>query len=204
MILPFETYQPIWKEQFEIIKFDLEILLRSVQVSIEHIGSTSIEGLSAKPIIDIIIGLENEYDLDHIPPLLQGNNYVYYEKYNEDMPYRRFFVLLKKSYEELELPFCIKQGEEIPIKLHDHHLRKAHIHIVAVKSKHWLRHIAFREYLRTFPSIKQKYQELKEELVQRQWKDGNEYNEGKDTFLKKTEKFAVEWYLNKCNQEKRN
>ncbi|NGM90403.1 GrpB family protein, partial [Parapusillimonas sp. SGNA-6] len=56
MLLPFEVYNPIWKDQFEIIKQGLNEILSDLRVSIEHIGSTSVEGLSAKPIIDIMVG----------------------------------------------------------------------------------------------------------------------------------------------------
>lgn len=75
-----------------------------VDTDIQHIGSTSVEGLSAKPVIDIMIGVNSEKDLDKIPPLLAGRQYVYYEKYNEDMPYRRFFVKLKAKPSEWSFP----------------------------------------------------------------------------------------------------
>lgn len=193
MILPFETYNPDWKKQFNTIKEHLAALLSPSNAVIEHIGSTSVEGLSAKPVIDILIGLPNENDLDLVPSLLQGENYVYYEKYNEEMPYRRFFVLLKQSPEELGLPSRIRKDDEIPAKLHDHSFRIAHIHVIPVQSEHWLRHIAFRDYLRTHPDVKQEYQALKEELVKKEWQDGNDYNQGKDAFLKVQERLAVEW-----------
>src|SRR5690606_1010796 len=94
MLLPFEVYNPVWKDQFEIIKQGLNEILSELRVSIEHIGSTSVEGLSAKPIIDIMVGMNRESDLDEVPPLLMDKGYIYYEMYNITMPYRRFFVLL--------------------------------------------------------------------------------------------------------------
>lgn len=199
MILPFEPYKAAWKDQFNTIKQELDELLSPLKVSIEHIGSTSVQGLSAKPIIDIMVGLQDETDLDKTPALLAGRNYVYYEKYNEDMPYRRFFVLLKDSPTKLGLPSHIKAGEEIPEKLHDHSLRVAHIHIMPTSSENWLRHIAFRDYLRAHPKVKDEYQTLKEKLTQQEWRDGNDYNEGKDNFLKEEEKRAVEWFIRHRN-----
>ncbi|MFD1630695.1 GrpB family protein [Pseudopedobacter beijingensis] len=196
MILPFEPYNPAWKNQFNTLKEELETLLQPIKASVEHIGSTSVEGLAAKPLIDILIGLENEADLDKVPALLQGKNYVYYEKYNEDMPYRRFFVALTDQPEKLGVPAHIGPDDEIPLRLHDHSLRIAHIHTIPQRSGHWLRHIAFREYLRTHPAVKNEYQALKEKLVQQEWEDGNDYNEGKDAFLKEYEKKAVTWYHN--------
>ena len=194
MILPFEQYNPQWGEQFTAIKQELEQLLESLPVRVDHIGSTSVAGLAAKPVIDILVGLENETDLDQVPLLLAGNNYVYYEKYNNDMPYRRFFVLLQQSPGAPDMPAHIRPGDAIPEKLHDHRWRKAHIHVIPERSEHWLRHIAFRDYLRSHPVIKAQYQALKEQLIKREWLDGNDYNAGKDLFLKEQERLAVAWY----------
>ena len=61
----------------------------------------------------------------------------------------------------------------------------------------WLRHIAFREYLKGHPKIKSQYELLKEELSLMDWRDGNEYNEAKDSFIKKEEAKAILWYEKK-------
>jgi GrpB-like predicted nucleotidyltransferase (UPF0157 family) len=58
-----------------------------------------------------------------------------------------------------------------------------------------LRHIAFRDYLRAHPKVKDEYQTPKEKLAQQGWRDGNDYNEGKDAFLKEEEKRIVEWFI---------
>jgi len=194
MILPFEPYNPIWKANFDSIQNELLALLKPIRSRVDHIGSTAVEGLSAKPIIDILIGLEEENDLDLIPFLLQGKCYVYYEKYNEDMPYRRFFVALIDRPEVLGVPEHIAPDDEIPARLHDHSLRIAHIHSIPTSSVHWLRHIAFRDYLRVHEEVRGQYQVIKEKLVLQQWKDGNDYNDAKDEFLKEHEAKAVEWY----------
>lgn len=196
MKIIFEKYNPFWKEQFESIKSELEKNIGLLHPIIEHIGSTSVEGLSAKPIIDIMIGVKDESELDKVPPLLQGKDYVYYQKYNEDMPYRRFFIKLTDQPHNLGFPEVIYSESEIPEELHNHRHRIAHIHTIPVSSEHWLRHIAFRDYLRTHPEIREEYQQLKEKLSTMEWFDGNDYNEGKDPFIKREEKKAVQWYLN--------
>ena len=56
-----EDYNPIWKEEFKTIKNELLIVLFGKIISIEHIGSTSVEGLCAKPIIDIDIVIDNNF-----------------------------------------------------------------------------------------------------------------------------------------------
>ncbi|NFS94782.1 GrpB family protein, partial [Clostridium botulinum] len=57
-----EDYNPKWKESFESIKDELLAVLSGKIISIEHIGSTSVEGLSAKPIIDIDIVIDRNFD----------------------------------------------------------------------------------------------------------------------------------------------
>lgn len=194
MKITFEPYNPLWKQTFNEIKKELVQEIGFLEPQIEHIGSTAVEGLSAKPIIDILIGVKNSAELDIIPPLLMEKGYVYYEKYNEDMPYRRFFVKLKQAPQRLSLPVHIKPADIIPEELHNHILRVAHIHVMPLDSAHWIRHIAFRDYLRTHLEIKEEYQQLKEKLSTQEWKDGNEYNEGKDVFLKREEQKAINWY----------
>lgn len=197
MKVTFEKYNPVWKEQFESIKKELEKSIGFLHPEIEHIGSTSVEGLSAKPIIDIMIGVKNETELDQIPSLLQGKDYVYYEKYNEDMPYRRFFIKLKDKLLSLDFPEIIHSGDEIPEELNNHELRIAHIHTIPTSSEHWLRHIAFRDYLRSHSKVKEEYQQLKEKLSKMEWIDGNDYNDGKDPFIKREEQNAIKWYSKK-------
>src|SRR5690606_28703356 len=133
MLLPFEVYNSIWKDQFEIIKQGLNEILSDLRVSIEHIGSTSVEGLSAKPIIDIMVGMNRESDLDEVPPLLMDKGYIYYEMYNITMPYRRFFVLLTNSLLNSRLSSQIRQDNEISELLQDHTLRKAHYPRITAK-----------------------------------------------------------------------
>lgn len=194
MILPFEPHDPKWKKQFESIKLELQFLLKPLNPQIDHIGSTAVEGLSAKPIIDIQIGVENETDLDWLPGLLKLPNIVYYEKYNQDWPERRFFILLKEPIYKIAVPDVVKMGDDIPAILHDHDLRIAHLHAFVKGSSDWTRHLAFRDYLIAHPMIRESYQELKEKLTQLDWKDGNDYNMGKDLFLKAQEKIALAWY----------
>ncbi|HLS94556.1 MAG TPA: GrpB family protein [Sphingobacterium sp.] len=194
MILPFETYDPAWKLAFEDIKDQLSRLLSPLEPRIDHIGSTAVEGLSAKPIIDVLVGVRDQSSLDRVPVLLSGDHYVYYEKYNTEMPYRRFFLLLRDRPDKLGLPSYIGPTDEIPARLHDYVWRQAHIHVIPISSVHWLRHIAFRDYLRAHPEVVKAYQALKEKLVKLPWEDGNDYNAAKDAFLKVEESKALDWY----------
>ncbi|WP_430615251.1 GrpB family protein [Flavobacterium sp. JP2137] len=197
MKLTFEKHNPNWSTDFENIKNELLKLIGNINPKIEHIGSTSIQGLSAKPIIDILIGVNSDKDLEGTISPLISSNYVYYECFNEIMPYRRFFVKHKINPRTLSIPIIIANKDIIPASTEEHNCRLAHIHILHYNSEHWLRHIAFRDYLKTYPLIKEEYQLLKEELSKKEWRDGNEYNEAKNKFIEKEEKKAIDWYLKK-------
>jgi len=194
MRITIQQHDSLWKQTFNQVKEELVHVIGFLNPEIEHIGSTAVEGLSAKPIIDILVGVQHEDDLDKVPSLLMDKDYIYYENFNVQMPYRRFFVKLKASPQSLSLPIHIRSAAEISEKLHLQELRTAHVHVLPLGSVHWIRHIAFRDYLRTHPDIKKEYQQLKERLSLKEWKDGNEYNDAKDSFLKREEQKAVNWY----------
>ena len=95
MKIEIEKYNPKWIEEFLKIKQELTSILKFLNPKIEHIGSTSIQSLSAKPIIDILIGINKNSQLDlTIDPMIQ-NKFIYYKVYDKDMPKRRFYVGLK-------------------------------------------------------------------------------------------------------------
>ena len=98
--------------------------------------------------------------------LLIKKRYIYYEKYNKDMPYRRFFIKVKDDAGDMQLPFLIKTHDEIPDYLNDNKNRVAHIHILPYNSEHWVSHITFRDFLRAHPGVRDEYRQLKELLVQ--------------------------------------
>lgn len=200
MKIELEKYSPFWKDQFGDIKTELIEKIGFLNPHIEHIGSTSIEGLSAKPIIDILIGLEH-FDLiqEVINPLLEIN-YVYYPIFNEIMPYRRFFIKHKSETNQLKILNIINNEQDVPKSTEEHNLRLAHIHILTHNSEHWIRHIAFRDYLIAHLSVQKEYQELKEKLSTKDWSDGNDYNRAKNDFIKAEEKKAIDWYIKTTNR----
>ncbi|MBN2695626.1 GrpB family protein [bacterium] len=195
MRIDIEDYNPEWKNSFSNIQKELNTILKSFNTKIEHIGSTSIEGLSAKPIIDILIGIEFESDLDGVVEHLLDNGYIYYQNYNLIMPYRRFFVKLKNTLSYGSIKNIITNDDDVMLPLKSHRNRLAHIHILQYNSKHWIRHIAFRDYLSSYPQIKEEYQKLKENLSKKEWIDGDDYNSAKEPFIKQKEYEAIKWFL---------
>jgi GrpB-like predicted nucleotidyltransferase (UPF0157 family) len=159
-------YNPEWREMFEEEKSVLQTALREVPSQIEHIGSTAVAGLAAKPIIDIMVGLEDFSIAERVVPKIEALTYEYIKKYEETMPFRRFFI---------------KEQEGI---------RTHQIHMVAIGSEFWERHILFRDYLRQNASVAAKYASLKKELAEREWTDVNEYADAKTEFIRKIESEA--------------
>jgi len=187
-----EEYNREWTGQFEKIKADLYSILINLNPKIEHIGSTSVPDLAAKPIIDIQVGIKNSNDLDKtIEPMIY-NHYIYYEIYNSVMPKRRLFVGLKDEKYIRNFQNIYSKGDLIP---HEkiNQLRLTHVHIWEHGTKDWNRHIAFRNYLREHAEVKSQYESLKKQLSLKDWKDGNEYNDAKDSFIKTTEAKAILW-----------
>ena len=194
MKIDIAAYDITWPDSFAQIKSELNRILNSFSPIIEHIGSTSVPKLAAKPVIDVAVGLNDLRDLDGtIQPML-SNHFIYYEVYNTGMPERRLFVGLKDKKDHSLFPNTFSEGDEIPHELINVH-RHCNIHIWKHGSSEWNRHIAFREYLRQHPSVRDQYGKLKEELSIQNWKDVNEYNDGKNDFIQKIQSQAVEWYL---------
>ena len=161
-------YSPVWRELFEREKKLLKTVLGETVGSIEHVGSTSIVGLAAKPIIDIMIGLHDFSVTDKLVPEIETLGYKYVPEYEDVMPHRRYF---KK-----------KAGET----------STHHIHMVEIGSEFWQRHLLFRDFLRANPSVAAEYAALKKKLAKLEWDDKNEYTDAKTAFIKNIENRARE------------
>jgi GrpB-like predicted nucleotidyltransferase (UPF0157 family) len=156
-------YRPQWRKLFEDEKRILQTTLRDVPAQIEHIGSTAVAGLAAKPIIDLMVGLEDFSIADNVVPKIEALGYEYIQKYEDVMPFRRFFI-----------------KEQGGIRTHQ-------IHMVGIDGEFWERHILFRDYLRQNPGVAEQYASLKKELAGREWEDVNEYADAKTEFIREIE-----------------
>lgn len=186
-----EAYTSKWVDDFVTEKDRLEQALKGMQATIEHIGSTSVPGLGAKPIIDILIGLPVEDDLDKVIVPMQQSGYTYFKKYEPMMPYRRLFIKLEPLPQKMP-PAIVDIGEELVTGKDFRAL--ANIHVLVKGTAHWDRHIAFRDFLRAHPRRRDAYYALKKDLSLREFRDTLEYNEAKDAFVKEVEQQALNWY----------
>lgn len=186
-------YSPEWPALFEEQATVIRAAIGHLHPQVDHIGSTAVPGLAAKPLIDILVGLRREEDLEMVAVPMQAAGYTYFKIYEPEMPYRRFFAKLQPLSDRLP-PAIVEQASDIDRSLFEN---KVHVHIIPGASPHWLRHIAFRDYLRTHEDVRDAYAELKRSIAQREFKDMLEYNDAKDAFVKETERRAVEWYKNR-------
>lgn len=161
-------YCPQWREMFEEEKRLLQAVLAEVSAKVEHIGSTAVNGLAAKPIIDIMIGLPNFSVADSLVSRIENLGYEYFNKYEDEMPYRRFFAKNSNG------------------------IRTHQIHMIETGSEFWERHLLFRDYLRQNPEMTNDYAALKKQLAEREWADVNEYADAKTKFIKGIENKAKE------------
>mgnify|MGYP001594660584 CR=1 FL=1 len=154
-----EEYNPEWKGEFLKEETLLKKQLRDYDVDIQHVGSTSLVGCYAKPIIDIAIGVESLEYGEQLIPALCNIGYIY--DGDGHIPGRHFF---KK-----------KDGE----------LSTHYIHVESINGKLWNNHILFRDYLNKHPIIIIEYSNLKKHLEKDFFDNINKYAIGKNPFIQK-------------------
>jgi len=165
------VYNPEWVNIFNKEKELLKNSLGSKAIRIEHFGSTSVEGLWAKPVIDILLGVHNLDDAQSFIPQMQKLGYEYISKYEDIMPERRYF----KKPVQADLP-------------------EFHVHSFELATEHWRRHIMFRDYLRSHDKTKHEYFNIKKELAYKEWNDVNEYADAKTKFIRSIENEALIYF----------
>ena len=193
MKIHIEKHNPNWKNDFLALKKKIETALSEFSPVIEHIGSTSVPDLSAKPVIDILVGLQAESDLDKIVEPMMTAGFVYFKKYEPSWPERRLFVTMKPLTGK-PIPQIFDIGDEYNRGVD--YTTSVHIHIIVKGAGDWDRHLAFRDYLTAFPEIKKEYEVLKLNLSKIEMKSHLEYNAGKNDWIKQKEQEALKWRKN--------
>ncbi len=137
IVLP---YDPKWKKDFEDIKKEISAAIGDIITGIEHVGSTSVVGLSAKPIIDIDIVISDYSSFEQVVCGLAQIGYHH------------------------EGDLGIKDREAFKYSSKPH-LQKHHLYVCPQNSAELKRHITFRDYLRNHPEAVKRYSEVKEEAA---------------------------------------
>ena len=159
-------HNPIWAQLFEEERILLEDTFGDMILSIEHVGSTSIPGILAKPIIDINIGVES---LDVARDMKGRFERIGYE-------YRPFMP--GQTFEDLRAQELYVKGPES--------CRTHHIHVAVYGSDFWYRTLLFRDYLRQNCDRAKEYAELKTRLALEFADDRKSYSQGKSNFIRET------------------
>jgi GrpB-like predicted nucleotidyltransferase (UPF0157 family) len=184
-------YDSRWPAHFETHRKEIADLLNKFHPVIDHIGSTAVPGLSAKPVIDIAVGLRDLSLLDQaVEPLVRAG-YLYYEAFNETMPERRLFVILDANAPSDLRGRIFRSATDMPHDLVNRY-RLAHVHVWVHGSPEWMRHLIFRDYLRRHPVVARQYALLKESLAKKEWEHGMAYNQGKNDFLQHHQALALQ------------
>ena len=158
-IVSLQSFSEIWNVEFEKEKKILQKLLKGFDIQIVHVGSTAIKGLSAKPIIDIALGVDSIETIKAVAEVLAQNGY-YIKDHIED----RGFIFVAK--------------ENAP------NSRTHHIHLSVVGDNTWNEQVYFKKYLLEHPKITIEYEKLKKDLAFKYAHDRTKYTAGKDAFIK--------------------
>ena len=137
-------YDKNWPSDFEKIKKEIEKAIVEPAV-IEHVGSTSIPGMKAKPIIDIDVGLNNWADFEKVKKDLAAIGYVH--EGDRGIKGREAFDRNGQVHNDV-------------LDTIDHHL-----YVCSVDNTEFNRHILFRDYLRSHVETRDRYNQIKEEIL---------------------------------------
>lgn len=147
-------YDRDWKVQFDAIRQELEAALGDLILGVEHVGSTSVEGLSAKPCIDIDVVIRDYAVFSQVVQRLASIGYTH--KGDLGIKDREAFRYSGKP-----------------------HLMKHHLYVCPQDSGELHRHITFRDFLRSNPEAVRKYGQVKETAAQLFPEDIDKYIEYK-------------------------
>ena len=134
-------YDVAWKSEFEKIKREIEEAIGDLILSIEHIGSTSVEGMSAKPCIDIDVVIKDYSIFNAVVTKLETIGYIH--EGNLGIKDREAFTYSEKP-----------------------HLMKHHLYVCPQDSEELHRHITFRDFLRSNRDAAKLYSLVKEEAAE--------------------------------------
>ena len=155
-------YSSEWQRSFCRIKTILEAGLCGIHCAIEHVGSTSIPGMVAKPIIDIDVVIDRR-DFGETKNRLKTMGYVH----------------------EGDLGIMDREAFDLTDATRRAGLPEHHLYVCPHDSEELRRHIAFRDYLRTHPEQRAELSSLKQQLVRRHRGNPEAYMAGKDALVKR-------------------
>lgn len=161
-------HQPEWETIASQTIHDIKSILQSDAVDVQHIGSTSIRSIPAKPIIDVAVAVRDYDAVLRKKALLEQNEIIF--RFDE-RPEQLLFV---------------KGDFEADTRTH-------HIHVVLYDSKEWNDYINFRDYLNTHEATASRYAALKRDLSAKYPNDRTAYTDGKAALISELLQEATDW-----------
>jgi GrpB-like predicted nucleotidyltransferase (UPF0157 family) len=169
----FTEYSPDWPAAFHQEAERIKALLGDELVRVHHIGSTSVPGLAAKPIIDLLPLVRDIARIDPLTPAMQAAGYKAWGEYG--LAGRRYFTK--------------DRGEH----------RTHNLHVYQADNPDIDRHLAFSAYLRSHEQARKDYEALKRQVYAAHPADIGAYNDGKDAWIKRLEPLALELYRSQAH-----
>jgi GrpB-like predicted nucleotidyltransferase (UPF0157 family)/chloramphenicol 3-O-phosphotransferase len=151
-------YDEAWPKLFREIAEPIQNTLTDIVVAVEHVGSTAVPGLAAKPVIDVDVVVHSAEEVPVAIERLRGLGYLY--QGDQGIAGREAFLRPPRS------------------SVH-------HLYVVVDGSKPLVDHVQFRDYLRNNPQAAREYGELKRRLADEYRNDGEGYTDAKDNFISK-------------------
>ena len=153
-------YSPEWPGMFAAEAALLQEAFLPHAVSVDHVGSTSVPGMAAKPVIDILVGASSTQAIGERMAALRALGYRYVPEFERLLPQRRYFV--KPNRRDARF----------------------HLHAVEAPGEFWREQLAFRDRLRSDPGLFTDYLALKRRLAARHAEDRDAYTEAKAAFIR--------------------
>jgi GrpB-like predicted nucleotidyltransferase (UPF0157 family) len=152
-------YQDTWPGQFSSVAEEIRSAIAVPSALIEHIGSTAVPGLCAKPVLDILVGVTSLAETEAAVPALFAAGFEYRPEYEHAIPDRRYFVRPPGMY------------------------LRVHLHAVVLGAALWNQHLQFRNHLREDAKLRESYSALKRELALAHATDKAAYTAAKAPFI---------------------
>jgi len=181
--LRIERYNEDWPRLYDQERERLMACLKGLSPRVEHIGSTAVQGLGSKPVIDLLVGYPPEQPLKALVPLLLAAGYCHYACYDGRAQGRAFFARLQDCSGAV-----FSDLGELPNP--EQHPATHHLHLAAYGSAAWKQYLYVRDYLRQHPIARDAYHRMKVKLEKGVWESQQDYAQAKRAFISRIERLA--------------
>ena len=163
-----EEHDPKWKGMADSLIAELHEVLKDDAIDIQHVGSTAINGIPAKPIIDVAVAVNDVSIAEKYADILEKHGLHYM---GEIVKTQRMFCKSTPGMDD----------------------RTHHVHFVNINAKEWENYLNFRDYCNTHPDVAKAYGDLKREMAEKYADERLKYHDGKHEFVERVLIDAKAW-----------